>query len=139
MPANGGEAKQLTSEADRVFTAGPVAWSPDGTSLAFFSRDNDDSDLGTIKTIPADGGEPRVVAEVRHIFANKELAWSPDGSRIAFNAFRPGTGKIFADTLHGLPVPLAQVDFRNIPLCTQDIIHDRCNALRVVVGEFFDT
>jgi Tol biopolymer transport system component len=90
LPANGGEARQVTSETDRVFDAGPVIWSPDGNSLAYFSRDKDDTDSGTIKIIPAGGGEPRPVTKVQWIFANKELAWSPDGRRIAFNASPPG-------------------------------------------------
>jgi Tol biopolymer transport system component len=87
--ADGGEPRQITSESDRVFDAAPVLWSPDGTLLAYFSRDKDDAADGTLKVIPAGGGEPRVVAKVQRIYANKEMAWSPDGKRIAYNAFRP--------------------------------------------------
>lgn len=86
IPADGGEPKQLTSESDRVFEAGPVLWSPDGKLLAYLSRDKDDDADGTIKVISPDGGEPRAVAKVQDIYANKEMAWSPDSKRIACNA-----------------------------------------------------
>jgi Tol biopolymer transport system component len=99
VPAEGGEPRQITSESDRVF-AGPVMWSPDGSCLAYFSRDRDDDDVGTIKIIPANGGIPKVVTKVRQIFANKEMAWSPDGRRIAFNALRPESrNTIVSDTI----------------------------------------
>ncbi len=89
VSAEGGAARQITTESDRVFDTGPVLWSPDGKLLAYFSRDKDDAPVGTLKVIPATGGEPRVIAKVEGIFANKEMAWSPDGKRIAFNAARP--------------------------------------------------
>ncbi len=89
VPAEGGAARPITSESDRVFDTGPVLWSPDGKLLAYFSRDEDNAPAGTLKVIPVNGGEPQVVAKVQGIFANKELAWSPDGRRIAFNAVRP--------------------------------------------------
>jgi beta-lactamase regulating signal transducer with metallopeptidase domain/Tol biopolymer transport system component len=86
ISTEGGEPKKITSESDRVFDAGPVIWSPDGKLLAYFSRDKDDAGVGTLKVIPPEGGEPRVVARVEKIFANKEMAWSPDSKRIAYNA-----------------------------------------------------
>jgi WD40 repeat protein len=88
VSAEGGEARQITSESDRVFDTSPVLWSPDGKLLAFFSRDKDDAADGTLKVIPANGGEPRVVTQVQGIYANKEMAWSPDSRRIAYNSFR---------------------------------------------------
>lgn len=84
IPAEGGQAKQVTSEADSVFSVGPVIWSPDGALLAFFSQDKDSAE-GTIKVIPATGGTPCVVTKVKAIYANKEMAWSPDSGRIAYN------------------------------------------------------
>ncbi len=89
VAAGGGEARKLTSESDRVFLSSPVMWSPDGKLLAYFSRNNDEAADGTLKVIPANGGEPRIVAKVQGIFANKEMAWSPDSRRIAYNAARP--------------------------------------------------
>jgi len=82
--STGGEPKPLTSESHKVFT-GPIAWSPDGRLLAYFSRYENSTD-GTLNVIPLDGGESRVVGKVKGIFINKELAWSPDSKRIAFNS-----------------------------------------------------
>ena len=58
VSAKGAEARQITSEADSV-GGGAIAFSPDGERIAFFSG-------GSIKTIPAEGGEPEVlVTEVK--------------------------------------------------------------------------
>ncbi len=81
---NGGEPKPLKSESDHV-AFGPIAWSPDGRLLAYFSRYEASSPDGTLKVIPVDGGESRVVGKVQNIHLHKELAWSPDSKRIAFN------------------------------------------------------
>jgi len=82
--STGGEPKPLTSDSHKVFTS-PIAWSPDGRLLAYFSRDENSSD-GTLNVIPSDGGEPRALGKVKGIYMNKELAWSPDSKRIAFNS-----------------------------------------------------
>ena len=94
IPANGGEARQLTTDSDRVFSGTTIAWSPDGKLLAYFSRDEGGAPDGTLKVIPVEGGTPRVVTKARSIYANKELAWSPDSKQIAFNAFNPPEGRL---------------------------------------------
>jgi Tol biopolymer transport system component len=84
---NGGEPKPLKSESDHI-AFGPIAWSPDGRLLAYFSRYEANSPHGMLKVIPVDGGESRVVGKVQNIHLHKELAWSPDSKRIAFNGPR---------------------------------------------------
>lgn len=82
----GGEPRRLTSESENVAPC-PIAWSPDGKLLAFYSP-FEKSRAGTLNVMPADGGKPRIVGEVQDITVNKELAWSPDSQRIAFNGSR---------------------------------------------------
>jgi Tol biopolymer transport system component len=84
--SSGGEPKPLTSESDRV-NFGPIAWSPDGRLIAYYSRREEGQREGTLNVIPVEGGEPRVIGKVQGINVNKELAWSPDSQRIAFNGF----------------------------------------------------
>jgi Tol biopolymer transport system component len=87
VSAEGGEARQITSEADSV-GGGAIAFSPDGERIAFFSD-------GSIKTVPVEGGEPEMlVAEVKS-GRHSQLAYSPDGSKIAHNA----GGKIWITSL----------------------------------------
>ena len=77
VSGEGGEVKQITSESDNVYWA-CIDWSPDGESIAYFSKDK------TIRVIPADGGEPRVIAHVNKLSNHAELAWSPDGKKLAY-------------------------------------------------------
>ncbi len=71
----GGDARQLTSEADSV-GGGAIAFSPNGELIAFFSGND-------MKTIPIEGGQTEVL--VRNIRSGwqSQLAYSPDGSKIA--------------------------------------------------------
>jgi Tol biopolymer transport system component len=85
----GGEPKPLTSESDNV-AACPIAWSPDGKMIAFFSSKFEDSyHNGALKVISPEGGESRIIGKAQGIQVNKELAWSPDSKRIAFNTWLP--------------------------------------------------
>ena len=77
VPAEGGEIKQITSDADKVYWS-CIDWSPDGKSIAYFSKDN------AIKAIPVGGGKPRVIANIAKKHRHYELAWSPDGERLAY-------------------------------------------------------
>ena len=88
VSTDGTGLKRITSEAHRVDWSA-VAWSPDGRSIAFFTRDK------TLNLIPAEGGDPRVVADLRRIdslavtglggLAFSEVAWSPNGKELAFS------------------------------------------------------
>ncbi len=78
VPAEGGEAQQITSQVDSVGD-GAIAFSPDGERIAFFSD-------GSIKTIPVEGGESEVLVGEVKSHSHSQLAYSPDGSKIAHNA-----------------------------------------------------
>ncbi len=77
VSAEGGEVRQITSESDKVFWS-CIDWSPDGKSIAYFSKDK------TIKVIPVEGGRPRVIVHVDKLSNHAEMAWSPDGKKLAY-------------------------------------------------------
>ncbi|HEV7886734.1 MAG TPA: S9 family peptidase, partial [Acidimicrobiales bacterium] len=75
----------------RPFTAGEgkdqrARWSPDGRSLAFISKREDET--SGLYVIPVEGGgEVRRVAQSKEEF--EDVAWSPDGSRLAYSVRVP--------------------------------------------------
>jgi Tol biopolymer transport system component len=79
--SNGGAARQITSEADRV-GLGSIDWSPDGKTIAYFSRDN------TINLIPAEGGEHIALMDLGSLDRSwySDLVWSPDGDELAYTS-----------------------------------------------------
>lgn len=84
IPVNGGDPKALTSESNNVRFC-PIAWSPDGKLIAYFSSDEENPDDITLKILSVNDSVSRVVAKVQTAHVNIELAWSPDSKRIAFN------------------------------------------------------
>jgi Tol biopolymer transport system component len=78
IPAEGGEPVMISSAADNIGD-GAIAFSPDGSSIAFFSE-------GKIKTIPVEGGETSDLVNDVQSGRHSNLVWSPDGSKIAYNA-----------------------------------------------------
>lgn len=85
MPAEGGEARQLTHEPDSV-RAGTPSWAPDGKSLLFISTRGH---RYNVYSIPFEGGEPR---QLSHAPGNHRFAsYSADGKKIVFysNRLRP--------------------------------------------------
>ncbi|MGA2533870.1 MAG: hypothetical protein ABSG19_12650 [Candidatus Aminicenantales bacterium] len=82
VPAEGGEAKKITTDSVKVAWA-DLDWSPDGKSLAYFSKDAD-ALAGTLSVIPLESGAPRVVCRVQEVSGHSDLSWAPDGKNIAF-------------------------------------------------------
>ncbi len=82
VPANGGEARQLTGgDGDD----GQIAWSPDGARIAFVGNrtpERDRNSVSAIYVVSAAGGEPRALVEMDADFGAP--AWAPDGGRLAF-------------------------------------------------------
>jgi Tol biopolymer transport system component len=95
VSSKGGEPRKITWESDRIYSTGPVLWSPDGQLLAFFSRDKDKVE-GALCVIRPTGGKLRPVTAVESIHANKEFAWSPDSKRIALQGSEEGVIKIIS-------------------------------------------
>lgn len=71
-----GVPERLTDEEIGEFE--PI-WSPDGSSVAYVTWDDDAGD-GHIKRVSADGGSPSTVTTEPAYY--QQLAWSPDGDRI---------------------------------------------------------
>lgn len=92
VPAAGGEPTLLTGgDTD----SGAIAWSPDGSRIAFVGNRTEDrqvNGVSAIYTVPARGGEIRPLVELDAQF--DAPAWSPDGTRLAFlghlDSFRNG-------------------------------------------------
>jgi len=82
VPADGGEATKITTGSTKVAWA-DLDWSPDGRSIAFFSKE-DDATSGTLNVIPLESGAPRVICRVPEVSGHSDLSWSPDGRNIAF-------------------------------------------------------
>jgi len=89
IPAEGGEIRQISSEMDSV-AGGPIAYSPDGKKIAFFSGN-------VIKAISVEGGQTEVLVANIKYDSDSDLSYSPDGSKIAHNA----EGKIWITSLDG--------------------------------------
>lgn len=82
QPANGGYPVQMTLSAGQ--SVREIAWSPDGTEIAF-TADNDGDEFTRIYRIPARGGIPVEVASkerVQYVLGE----WSPDGASLAYAA-----------------------------------------------------
>jgi tricorn protease len=87
VPAAGGVARRLTSNPGTVATP---ALSPDGTTLAFASRDEGSSE---VYVMPAAGGPSR---RLTYLGAQTWVAgWRPDGTSICFasNTAQPFAGR----------------------------------------------
>jgi Tol biopolymer transport system component/imidazolonepropionase-like amidohydrolase len=83
-----------------------AALSPDGRSLAIDL-------LGTLWTLPADGGTATAVTDI--FLDARQPSWSPDGRRIAFQAYRDSTWQIWtidADGKELKPVTSSPYDDR---------------------------
>ncbi len=84
IPENGGDPKALTSDSDKAKFC-PIAWSPDGKWIAYFSIPEEEPfKAGILKILSINDGISRVLGKLELAHAHIELAWSPDSKRIAY-------------------------------------------------------
>jgi Tol biopolymer transport system component len=67
-----------------------AAWSPDGSTIAFWSAPREGTPGPGIYTVPATGGEPTLLLETD--LSVWSISWSPQGDRIAFVGVNPVDG-----------------------------------------------
>lgn len=66
------------------------AWSPDGSTIAFWRAPRGSAGAPGIYTIPAAGGEPRLLLQTD--LSIWSISWSPRGDRVAFVGVTPVDG-----------------------------------------------
>jgi len=82
IPVEGGEPQKISTESDNV-TWACLDWSPDGKSIAYFSK-KPDASSGTLNLLQLKGGESRVICQVQDASAQSDASWAPGGEKIAF-------------------------------------------------------
>ena len=92
MNADGSEQTRLTGTPAAYYSDGNLlAWSPDGTKIAFLGEGNDN--ISDIYIVNSDGtGETNLTNEDE---ADFDPDWSPDSTRIAFTSYREANLEVY--------------------------------------------
>lgn len=148
VPAAGGEPRNLTPGPGM---AGGLAWSPDGTTIAFLGHDQPDDWWGIpnyhVWTVPASGGAPRdltpgwdryagdlVGSDLRDFHAPGNPVWSRDGKTLYFQVSESGSTHLYRIAASGgTPEPLTKGGLQILDLKrgqnADELIAIRCDHL----------
>jgi TolB protein len=95
---DGGAPVQLTNRPSEL----PVI-SPDGTTIAYFYKDEQSRDQPKLSLIPFAGGAPVKTIELRRSVQPVAFAWMPDGRSIAYLDNASGILNVWSQPLDGGP------------------------------------
>ncbi len=80
-----------------------VAWSPDGTQLAYLRMTDDEADTGELRLAEADGSNDQLYAAVQ---GAAFLGWSPGGTYFLYQ----DSGQVYLGAMGRMPLSLAAAD-----------------------------
>jgi Tol biopolymer transport system component len=96
--------KRLTDDAPLQLTdaesggnIGALAWSPDGSRIAFKRQHGV---AGGIYAIPRQSGKEIKLVDLLNANLSSSIDWSPDGTHIVFSDESPGTGRMAIHSFH---------------------------------------
>jgi Tol biopolymer transport system component len=86
-----GDAQPLKLTGPAPGSIGNLAWSPDGSQIAF-KRQVQVS--GALYTVPASGGDERKIVDLQKANLSAGVDWSPDGTQLAFSDLPPNSDQM---------------------------------------------
>jgi len=98
--SDGSGSRQLTQNASSDMNP---AWSQDGSSIAFDSDRDGDSEIWLITNVQSvlSGTEPQFIQLTHNDWEDKHATWSPDGSKVIFQSSRRGNWDLFEIGIDG--------------------------------------
>jgi dipeptidyl aminopeptidase/acylaminoacyl peptidase len=115
VSAAGGEPRAVVRAPA---SAGAPHWSPDGSTLAFSARLEQDPRT-QVYGVPATGGDPRLLTHSP--LGVMSYAWSPDGKWIAYTAREPEPAEVVERRERGDDVQVAGEGERHVRLWVEDV------------------
>lgn len=123
VPAAGGNPRAIVTAPQ---SAGAPEWSPDGATLAFTARLDDDGKT-QVYGVPAAGGEPRQLTHSP--LGVMSFDWAPNSRSIAYTAREPESDEAIARRKRGDDVKVAGEGERHVRLWIEDLASGEQRAI----------